>query len=203
MLSKLSEAIILSAGWGERLKKAFPNYPKPMVKLNGIPVLERIISKLIDCGISRFFINVNSATKDSIIDHVSLTFPDVYIKFLEEEEPSGTAGAVKKFENDIESENFLVVYGDNYFLYDLTSMTDTHQNSDSAMTIGLYKSDNPSSGGVAEMNENGRILSFIEKPKGKISSPWVNTGIYCLKKKSWKIFTPIGNWTSDLTSSHR
>lgn len=193
MLSNLTEAIILSAGWGERLKEAFPDLPKPMVKLNGIPVLERIIRMLIDYGISRFFINVNSATKDSIIDHISSTFPDFYIKFLEEKEPSGTAGAVKKFENDIELENFLVVYGDNFFLYDLTTMTETHFKSNSDMTIGLYKPEYPSSGGIAEMDENGRILSFIEKPKGKITSPWINTGIYCVKKKSWNIFSSIGN----------
>jgi len=203
MLSKLSEAIILSAGSGERLKKAFPDHPKPMVKLNGIPVLERIISKLIDYGISRFFINVNSATKDSIINHVSLTFPDVYIKFLEEEEPSGTAGAVKKFENYVKSENFLVVHGDNYFLYDLTSMTDIHYDRRPVMTIGLYKSKNPSLGGVAEIDENGRILSFIEKPKGIINSHWVNTGIYCVKKKFWNIFNPTRTRTSDLTSFPR
>ena len=192
MLYRLSEAIILSAGWGERLKEAFPDLPKPMVKLNGIPVLERIIRNLIDYGISRFFINVNNATKDSIIGYINSAFPEVYFKFLEEENPSGTAGAVKKFENDIQSDNFLIVYGDNYFLYDLTKMTDTHFDTNSDMTIGLYKSENPSAGGVASIDENGRILSFIEKPKGKISSPWVNTGIYCVKKKSWNIFNPIG-----------
>ena len=74
----------------------------------------------------------------------------------------------------------------------MTSMIDSHQNSDSAMTIGVYKSENPSSGGVVEMNDKGHILSFIEKPEGKIVSPWVNTGIYCIKKKSWDIFYPIG-----------
>ena len=193
MLSKLSEAIILSAGWGKRLQEAYPDLPKPMVKLNGIPVLERIIGKLVDYGISRFFINVTSSTKEFIIEHMSSTFPDLYIKFLEEEELSGTAGAVKKFDSDIESENFFVVYGDNYFLYDLTAMTDTHINTNSDMTIGFYKSENPHSGGVAEMDGNSRILNFIEKPKGEISSPWVNTGIYCVKKKSWNIYNPIGN----------
>lgn len=190
-MSKLSEAIILSAGWGERLKEAYPDLPKPMVKLNGIPVLERIIRRLIDYGISRFFINVNSTAKDHIIDRISSTFPDVYLKFLEEDEPSGTAGAVKKFEDDIESENFLIVYGDNYFLYDLSVMAHSHFESNSDMTIGLYRSENPSAGGVADLDENGRILKFVEKPKGEISSPWVNIGIYCVKKKSWNLFNPI------------
>ena len=112
----------------------------------------------------------------------------INIKYSFESELLGTSGAVKKivsdyWENDSNNEElFFVIYGDNFSDYDLTSIKKKLKDTDSLAVIAFHFRQDTSHSGVAEFDENQRILKFVEKPKpGESESHWVNAGIYCLK----------------------
>ena len=200
------KAIILAAGKGERLKEITSVTPKPMIKIMGKPVLEYNINWLNRYGIKDIYINLHHLP-DVIKDY----FKDgskwgLNITYSYEPELIGTAGAVKKIVeeywqlqvNNISSSitykklddskkhniksTFLVIYGDNLFKYDLKKIIDFHNRKKGIATIVVYEKDDVSQSGIVSLDNNDKILKFIEKPKSEeIVSHLVNTGLYILE----------------------
>jgi NDP-sugar pyrophosphorylase family protein len=184
------KAIILAAGKGERLKDITQDLPKPMINYKGKPLLQHNIELCKAHGIKDIYINLHylpAKIKSYFMNGENL---GVNIKYSFESEPLGTSGAVKKiasdyWNNDSDSnEFFFVVYGDNFSNYDLMSIEKKLKDTNSLAAIAFHYRQDTSHSGVAEFDENLRILKFIEKPKpGESESHWVNAGIYCLKKE--------------------
>lgn len=196
------KAIILAAGKGERLSAITQDLPKPMIKFEGKPLLEHNIELCKKYGIEEIFINLHhlpEKIKDYFGSGESL---GVNIKYSFEEELLGTAGAVKKIANDFfksvpgsqgprvsqspnpqsyNSESFFVLYGDNYSNYDLNLLIEKQKETNSPCIIAFHYREDVIYSGVAEFDNEGRVLRFIEKPKkGESTSHWVNAGIYLM-----------------------
>ena len=111
-LIKLPNSVLLMAGGrGKRLMPLTENCPKPLLKINGRPLLEIILKQFIDAGIERFYFSVYYLS-EQIIDY----FGDgekwgVKITYLHEDKPLGTAGALKLLPDDI-SDPLLIMNGD-------------------------------------------------------------------------------------------
>jgi NDP-sugar pyrophosphorylase family protein len=104
----------------------------------------------------------------------------VRMKYIEEEEPLGTAGGLR-LAKPLLDQTFVMANGDNLINIDLHDMFRFHKENNAMATIALTTVDDPSSFGVAKM-QGGRILEFIEKPKrGKAPSNLINAGIYILE----------------------
>ena len=194
------KAIILAGGKGKRLGKLITEIPKPMINIHGKPVLEHNIELCKKFGITDIFINLHHlgyAIKDYFEDG---TRWDVNIKYLIEEELHGTSGAVReiaqnfwgynthssriaKCESSINLiEPFFILYGDNFSHYNLNSLSSKSKETNSIATIAFHYRDDVSTSGVADFNQESKILNFIEKPKpGETNNNWVNAGIYYLK----------------------
>ena len=184
------KAIILSAGKGEGLGSITNYTPKTMIQIDGKPILQHNIELCKKFGIIDIYINLHH------LPHAIMKyFGDgkkfgVNIKYSYEEELLGTSGAVKKIaKNDsyFRKNSFYVLYGDNYSNYDLNLLK-----TEELATIAFHYRDDVTNSGVAEFNNDGKILSFIEKPKeNESSSHWVNAGIYHLNSKILK-YIPTG-----------
>lgn len=173
------KAIILAAGKSTRLKPIVDSLPKPMVRIHGKPILEHIIYLLKNYGIKEIYINLHYLPQT-----IQSYFGDgqefgVRIRYHLEEEILGTAGGVKNFERDIGRSEFLVIYGDNYFDYDLSKIITFHHKKGGLGTIVLYKKEDVSLSGIVQLNKQKRIIRFVEKPTlDQVYSHLVNTGIY-------------------------
>lgn len=167
------KAIILAGGKGERLKI---DIPKPMIIINNKPILQHNIELCKKYGITEIYINVHHLS--NIIMNYFGTGEKfgVSIKYSIENELLGTSGALKNISNQepyFTQNPFYVLYGDNYSNYNLDLLK-----SESIANIAFHYREDVTNSGVAEF-DNGRITSFIEKPKQN-DNHWVNAGIYYL-----------------------
>ena len=167
--------VIMAGGLGKRLRPYTNNLPKPMLKLNGKPMLEIILENCIESGFSNFYFSVNYL-KEIIIDHFDNGSKwGVNISYLEENKALGTAGSLSLLPKDIKSP-VLVLNGDVLTKFDPKMLLDFHQKNDAFATISVrdYLMEIPY--GVVEI-EGKKVYNLVEKP---IYSKKVNAGFYAL-----------------------
>jgi len=173
-------AVLLCAGLGTRLK-GLTGGPKAMVDIAGYPLLHYQLRRLRRCGIRDVWINLHHRP-EAIVSH----FGDggdwgVRIRYWHELELRGTAGALAPMRHELES-TFLVVYGDVLHRLDYRRFLASHRARNVPVTLGVYHVPDPWNCGVIELDRNGMIQGFAEKPQGQTcGSPWVNSGVYAVE----------------------
>ena len=173
------KAIILAAGQSTRLRSVVDSIPKPMIQIRGRPILEHSIELLKKQGISEIYVNLHYLA-DVIRGHFANGEKwGVKITYAYEKGLLGTAGAVKNFERYIGVSRFMVVYGDNYYDFDLGEIVAFHKEKKGLGTIVLYETEDIKGSGIAEVDRDGKILRFAEKPdSGEAFSRLANASIY-------------------------
>ncbi len=180
----MKTAMILCAGYGKRLGELTKDTPKPMLPVNGKPMLEYTIGHLAKLGIDHLIINLHY-----LPDKITSYFGNgkkwgVSIDYSFEEEPMGTAGALKKVAPMI-TDDTLVLYGDVICNEDYNSLIDFHKSRRNAVA-SIILHERRSSNSVVEMNGDRLITRFIERPEKEVKDKkqdWVNSGLYCFSKK--------------------
>jgi len=105
----------------------------------------------------------------------------VQLNYAVEDNPLGTAGAVKNVERYLDS-TFIVLNGDIFTDLDIANMLAFHRDKEAKATIALTWVDNPYAFGVVETESDGRVRRFIEKPSPtQVTTNWINAGIYLLE----------------------
>lgn len=175
------KAMILAAGQGTRLRPLTDRIPKPMLLVAGKPILEHNLGLLGRYSIRDVVINLHHQPQ-TIIDH----FTDgsrwgMHITYSFEPQLLGTAGAVKKVREEFDT-TFLVLYSDNLTTCDLTRLTVFHQAKGGIATIALHYRDDPTASGIADLDDQDRVIRFVEKPNpDQVFSNWVSAGILVLE----------------------
>jgi len=186
------KAVIMAGGMGTRLRAVTGDKPKPMAELLGKPIMEHIVLQLRRCG----FDDICAAVKYRAGD-IMAYFGDgsrfgVKMQYRLEEEPLGTAGAVKNCRDFYGDEDFLVISGDAACDFDLALLMAEHKNRGAAVTIALHHDPEPLRYGLAVGDNTGRIRSFIEKPDwSRVVTDCVNTGIYVISPRVMEL-VPVG-----------
>ena len=162
----IKKAIVLAAGKGTRLEPLTRAIPKEMIRVGLKPVIEHVIEVLKAGGIQEILVVVGRK-KESIIDHLGsgeLLGVDIYYKV--QEEPKGTAHAVLQGKGFVGDDDFVVMYGDNYFK-PYEAMKDIqlfHKSREACATLVLYPVDDPTRFGIAKIDDNDHVLGMVEKP---------------------------------------
>jgi len=169
-----TKAFILAGGYGKRLRPLTDDKPKPLIEIAGKPILEWQIQWLKSFGIKDFYI-LAGYKKDVLIDWVSKNQDrlGVNIAVISEEEPSGTGGALNKAKNFMRDDEFIVTNGDVITNLDITKLV----NVNSLVAIALVPLRSPY--GVVQIDDKGKITSFVEKPI--LKEYWINAGVYKMK----------------------
>ena len=171
-------ALLMAGGRGERMRPLTDSLPKPMLLVGDKPIIEHNIDRLIDFGVTDFYISVRYL-KDNIIKYLGNgEKKGVSFKYVEESEPLGTIGAVSLIEN-INNEDLLVMNSDILTNIDFEDFYITYKLHQSEMTIVSipYIVAVP----YAVLNtKNQYIKNFEEKPNYTYYS---NGGIYLMKFK--------------------
>jgi len=113
--SHLNTAMILAAGFGTRLKPLTDKTPKALLKINNKTLLQLLIEKLIDEGITRIIVNAHYHA-DQIVKFLSENKFGISIDICQEENILGTGGAIKNAEKYLKSSKYFLVYNVDYFI---------------------------------------------------------------------------------------
>lgn len=187
------KALISAGGFGTRIRSASANVPKPMIKVDGVPVLERTIFQLKKCGISDLIITV-SYLKEQIMNYFGNgEFFGVNIKYFEEDKPLGSAGAIFKLKNEF-TDDFLVLNGDIVFDVDLNKMIEYHTKNDALITLFAHPNTHPYDSTLICYDNNNVVCNlFKDKNRPKYYKNCVNAGIHILSPKVFDRFSNNGD----------
>jgi len=180
-LHKVS-TIVMAGGKGSRLYPYTKILPKPLIPIGNVPILERILDRFVNFGVSDFYITVNYK-KEMIKSYFSEIRHSYSITYIEEDKPLGTAGSLKlikkKFDMPVFVSNCDILIDADYdriYNYHIKSNNDITVVSSLKVTTIPY--------GVFKTKEDGIIVSLEEKPK---LSHFINTGLYVVSPESIKL----------------
>jgi len=171
------KAVILAGGLGTRLRPLTNKKPKPMLPLGKKPLLEYLIEWIKKNGVKEIVLCVSYLHK-MIEDY----FGDgqkfgVKIEYAISSKPLATAGQLKTAQKFID-DTFVCVYGDSIFDFSLKNMIAEHKEKKSFITMGLYEHKTSIKYGVVDTKNNGKVLSWNEKPVIKSK---INMGCYIME----------------------
>jgi NDP-sugar pyrophosphorylase family protein len=179
------KAVVLVGGEGTRLRPLTFTTPKPLLPIANQPFLERQLLALADHGVDEVVLSMGYLP-DAFHEHFrddagEDTFRGMRLRYAVEEEPLGTAGAIR-FAADGIDERFVVCNGDVLTGLDLTAMVEFHDTCGAEVTIALTRVDDPSAFGVVPTAPDGAVIAFVEKPSpGSAPSDWINAGTYVIE----------------------
>jgi NDP-sugar pyrophosphorylase family protein len=177
------KAVVLVGGEGTRLRPVTLTTPKPLLAIANQPFLERQLTWLASHGVDEVILSLGYRA-DAFEEH----FPDgsfggVRLHYKVEDEPLGTAGAIK-FAADGIDERFVVCNGDVLTALDLGAMVAFHAARGAEATISLSEVEDPSAFGVVPTREDGQVIAFVEKPPAnRAPTRWINAGTYVLEPR--------------------
>jgi dTDP-glucose pyrophosphorylase/predicted transcriptional regulator len=168
-------AVVMAGGRGERLRPLTDSIPKPMIKVAGRPILERIVLHLVGFGIRRIFFSMNY-----LGEVIERHFGDgrtlgCRIEYLKEEKPLGTGGALSLLPERPEHP-VIVLNGDVLTQFNAGNMLAFHADHGHKATVGVHEYIHTVPYGVVEQADD-RVTGIREKPVER----WlVNAGIYII-----------------------
>jgi len=174
-------AIVLCAGYGTRLGSLTAETPKPMLDIEGRPLVERILRHLVAQGVRDVGVNLHfrpDQIRGYLGDGASL---GLRIRYTEEPAPLGTAGGVRGFAAWLRETDapFIVQYGDVLTDQPIAPLLARHAERDALVTILLHRRAHSNS--VVEVDDAGAVTRFLERPADAAATSgegWVNSGLY-------------------------
>lgn len=156
------KVVIMAGGKGTRISELFPDIPKPLIPINGTPVLEQEIISLRDQGFTDIIITV-SYLADKIISYLGDGSElGVNIQYYIEDVPLGNAGALFKLKNQL-TEPFLLLNADAVFDVDFNRMVAFHKEKGGLVTLFTHPNSHPYDSGLIIANKNGLVESWLAK----------------------------------------
>lgn len=175
--------MVLAGGEGTRLRPLTNTRPKPLLPVLGRPCVEYALHSLVRAGVGRIYIACGYGAIEFVKAFGDASGFDAELVFAFEEEPAGTAGAVKLLEEVLEG-TFIVVSGDVLADVDVARLVDYHSDKGATATIALTEVERPEEFGIVGLDDEGRVMRFKEKPAtDEVFSRLINAGIYVLERE--------------------
>lgn len=185
-MKKIDVAVIMAGGKGSRLRSITNDeIPKPMVPVDGKPLLEYQVEALKEYGIKKIVMIVGHLG-EKIMDH----FKDgkdfgVDIDYIVEKEPLGTAGAFYYLKDKTDAKDFLLIFGDVFFDIDFDRMEDFHFKNAALTTLLAHPNGHPYDSDLIQTDDNGKVIGFDSK--NNVRDYWydnmVNAGMYVINRE--------------------
>ncbi len=179
------QAVIMAGGKGTRLATVTKNIPKPMVPIEGKPLLEYQIENLKENGVRNIVLIVGHLG-DVIRDH----FGDgsafgVEISYFVEETPLGTAGALAKIKDRLE-DSFFLVFGDLFININYDRFLSFHQEKGALISLFSHPNSHPYDSDIIITNDESKVTGWSYKKDVRTEDyrNLVNAGLYVMQKSA-------------------
>ena len=181
MMSTVTKAVLLAAGKGTRMRELTNDLPKPMLAVNGRPILQHIVDGLAAAGVTHFLIVVGYRA-----DVVREFFGDggafgVRVEYVTQTVQDGTGRVVELAREFAGADAFVLSYGDilvspeNYLRLVAPASAE-------ALVSVKHNPGEIAKGGAVFVNERFELTDLREKPQpGEPTSPWYNAGVYTFR----------------------
>jgi mannose-1-phosphate guanylyltransferase len=171
------KAFLLAAGLGSRLRPITDSVPKCMVTIDDRPLLDIWLDAFSRAGVDEVLVNLHYLP-GVVTAHLAERDGVPAVRTVFEPELLGSAGTLRANRHWVAGEEmFLACYADNLTSFDLCSLIDAHRERRALATLTAFHSARPSAGGVLELDSDGRVTGFEEKPEQPVSD-LVNAGMY-------------------------
>ena len=179
------KVVIMAGGRGTRIAELFPNIPKPLIPVDGMPILEREIRSLASQGFKDIILTVGY-----LADKITAYFGDgswlgVKIVYFVEETPLGNAGALFQLREKIGNEAFFLLNADAAFDVDFNRMLDYHKEHGGLVTLFTHPNSHPYDSGLIISDKDGHVEKWLSKEDER--PQWynnrVNAGLHVIDPK--------------------
>lgn len=182
------KAVILAGGKATRLRPYTTNFPKPLMPIGERPILEIVIRRLKDFGITDIMISTGH-----LAELIRAFFNDgskvgVKITYSKEEAPLGTAGPLNLLRDKLD-DTFILMNGDVLTDLDFGKLMSFHRAHKAQATITLSKRVFPIDFGVIDIDDHNYFKAWTEKPTFEYL---ISTGIYLFEPETLKVLPPAG-----------
>ena len=169
------KVVILAGGKGSRLSEYTQNIPKPMVKILGVPIIERIIKFYEKYGLKDFIIA--SGYKSKVIEkYFKRKIKDLNIKVVFTGKDSMTGGRIKKLRHILNKDKFYLTYGDGLSDVNLNKLLKFHQKNKNFVTLTAVRP--PARFGGIKIS--GSKVKYF-KEKSRLDEGWINGGFFIME----------------------
>ena len=187
------QAVILVGGEGTRLRPLTSTVPKPVVPLVDRPFIAYMLEWLAGHGVDDVIMSCGflaTAVRNVLGDGSQY---GLRLRFVEEPDPRGTAGALK-YAEDLLDERFLMLNGDVLTDIDLSAQMAQHEATRAVGTLALVPVADPSAYGLVRLNEDNTVRGFVEKPAAdQIDTNRISAGAYVLERSVLDLIPPDRN----------
>jgi mannose-1-phosphate guanylyltransferase len=187
------QAVILVGGEGTRLRPLTSTVPKPVVPLVDRPFIAYMLEWLARHGVDDVVMSCGflaTAVRNVLGDGSQY---GLRLRFIEEPEPRGTAGALK-YAEDLLDDRFLMLNGDVLTDIDLTAQIAQHEACDATATLALVAVDDPTAYGLVRLEDDHAVKEFVEKPSAdQIDTKLISAGAYVLERSVLGLIAPDRN----------
>ena len=175
----------MAGGRGSRIAELFPDMPKPLIPIDGIPILEREIKALVSQGFNDIIITVGYLAEKIISYFGDGSQLDASIEYFIEETPLGNAGALFHLRDRFGEEPFFLLNADAAFDVDFHRMLDFHKNHKGLVTLFTHPNSHPYDSGLIITNKSGKVKKWLNKEDDR--PRWyenrVNAGLHVIDPK--------------------
>jgi mannose-1-phosphate guanylyltransferase len=177
------KGVILAGGKGTRLRPLTYTRAKPMLPLVNKPFMEYFIQRLKSFGIDEIILSTGYLPGDFSHYFGNGERFGVDLRYVTEDAPLGTCGAVKNVEKYLDDEPFCVFNGDILTGLDLKDMISYHKEKKADITISLVPVEDPTAYGLVPIDSEGKVKEFLEKPsQDEIVTNLINAGTYIIER---------------------
>ena len=180
-IMKVRQAVVMVGGKGTRLLPLTENHPKPILSVADRPCIWYLVRSLARAGIEEVILacGYKPGHMEALGDGSDL---GIRIIYSYEDEPRGTAGAMKLVEDRLD-DVFVACNGDVFADIDVKEESDMHISTGASITIALTPVENPTEFGIVRTEADGRITEFKEKPRPEeVFSNLINAGVYVVDR---------------------
>jgi glucose-1-phosphate cytidylyltransferase len=175
------KVIILAGGFGTRISEYTKTIPKPIIKIKKKPILVHIMSHYAKYGYNDFYIALGYKGKVIKQYFKRNKFPKWNIKLIDTGKKTMTGGRLKKLQNIIKNETFMLTYGDGLSDLNIKKLVNFHKKNNKLVSLTAVRP--PARFGAIKIK--GNMVSYF-KEKSKLEEGWINCGFFVMETEIFK-----------------
>jgi mannose-1-phosphate guanylyltransferase len=193
-------ALLLAAGTGSRLRPLTNTTPKCLVPVHGRPLLDYWLDLVFESHIQRALVNTHWLA-DQVRAHVAASPWRSRVDLVHEDQLLGTGGTILANRDWFGGEAFLVAHADNLTDFNVARLVSAHCDRPAGclMTMLAFRTDDPASCGILELDRQNRVTAFhekVENPPGNLA----NGAVYVFEPDVIEDIARLGKSTVDLST---